>query len=130
MGDGHRRSLVARPFSCGIALPSTLSPFPCEATGGPGLRFQILQTSMKYEARAGRLDLRAVSQIHTVSRVWIVRPQGRSIFVLGARLVRRACVRIRQPADEDVACSFSRDLACVGLNLMVLLCLPIVGEGK
>lgn len=55
MGDGHRRSLVARPFSCGIAWPSTLSPFPCEATGGPGLRFQILQTSRKYEARAGAI---------------------------------------------------------------------------
>ena len=84
--------------------------------------------SMKLEPV--RLYLRAVSQIHKVSRVWIVRPQGRSIFVLGARLVRRACVRIRHPADEDVACSFSRDLACVGLNLMVLLCLPIVGEGR
>jgi hypothetical protein len=78
-----------------------------------------------------RLYVQAVSPIHTVSQVWIVLSRKRSIFVLGAGSSPSLCT---DPAGSERGhVGFQRrgfENAGAGLTLMVLLCLPIVREGK
>jgi hypothetical protein len=129
--NGHRRSLVARPVSCGIALPSTLSLFPSEAAGAPTFRFQTLQTSMKYEARAGAI-VPTGRLPDTYGIPCMACSSAKAQHLRSRSLSRSPCLRTN-PAPGQARVRFQcGDLegACVGLSLMVLLCLPGVGEGK